>query len=113
MISLDSKIQTTKTRQAKNNLFLSVVCIWTGSPDYVLNPDMEMPEIQLSGLDNASCIGTLKIPALHLELPVLSEWSYPLLRKAPCRYAGSAYKGNLVIAAHNYSSHFGQIKGTG
>ena len=79
-------------------------------PDYILNPDMDMPEISLSSLGGAACIGTLEIPSLDLQLPVISEWSYPALRLAPCRYTGSAYKGDLVIAAHNYQSHFGRLK---
>src|SRR5699024_1372528 len=29
---------------------------------------------------------------------------------APCRYYGSAYKGNLTIAAHDYQTHFGPIR---
>jgi sortase A len=28
---------------------------------------------------------------------------------APCRYSGSAYLSNLVIAGHNYSNHFGRL----
>ena len=76
-------------------------------PDYILNPDMEMPVETIDGLDY---IGTLEIPSLDLELPVLSEWNYPNLRVAPCRYVGSAYQGNLIIAAHNYPSHFGNLK---
>ena len=79
-------------------------------PDYQLNPEMEMPEITLEDLDGAACIGVLEIPKIDLKLPVLSEWSYPLLKKAPCRYSGSAYLDNLVIAAHNYSTHFGKLK---
>lgn len=79
-------------------------------PDYLLDPDMEMPEFTLSSLGDISCIGILEIPALDLQLPVISEWSYPALRLAPCRYTGSAYKGDLVIAAHNYQSHFGRLK---
>lgn len=75
-------------------------------PDYLLNPNMEMPEVEIGGNDY---IGTLSIPALGLSLPVMSQWSYPKLRIAPCRYAGSAYQGNLILSAHNYSSHFGQI----
>ena len=78
-------------------------------PDYQLNPEMEMPEIALD-LDGVACIGVLEIPAIDLKLPVLSEWSYPLLKKAPCRYSGSAYLDNLVIAAHNYRTHFGKLK---
>lgn len=76
-------------------------------PDYVLNPEMEMPEKEINGI---SCIGVLSIPDLGLELPVISQWSYPNLKVAPCRYAGSAYLNNLVIAAHNYQSHFGMLK---
>ena len=69
-----------------------------------------MPEIALEDLDGVACIGVLEIPAIDLKLPVLSEWSYPLLKKAPCRYSGSAYLDNLVIAAHNYRTHFGKLK---
>ena len=72
--------------------------------------DGQIPEIALEDLDGAACIGVLEIPAIDLKLPVLSEWSYPLLKKAPCRYSGSAYLDNLVIAAHNYRTHFGKLK---
>lgn len=76
-------------------------------PDCLLNPDMEMPVETINGLD---CIGILRITALELELPVISEWSYPNLKTAPCRYTGSAYQDDLIIAAHNYNSHFGNLK---
>lgn len=79
----------------------------TSMPDYMLNPDMEMPTQTIDGIDY---IGVLEIPSLNLELPVISQWSYPNLRIAPCRYSGSAYSGGLVIAAHNYDSHFGRLK---
>ena len=79
-------------------------------PDYLLNPDMDMPEYTLKSLGDVACIGILEIPALDLELPVISSWSYSSLRLAPCRYSGSAYKGDLVIAAHNYQSHFGGVR---
>lgn len=76
-------------------------------PDYKLNPKMSMPEQEVEGVEY---IGTLQIPVLSLTLPVISEWSYPNLKLAPCRYEGSAYLDNLVIAAHNYKSHFGNLK---
>lgn len=79
-------------------------------PDYLLNPDIDMPEYTLKSLGDVACIGILEIPALDLELPVISSWSYSSLRLAPCRYSGSAYKGDLVIAAHNYQSHFGGLR---
>ena len=76
-------------------------------PDYVLNPNMDMPVKNLDGLDY---IGVLRVPVLELELPVISQWSYPSLKIAPCRYGGSAYLDDLVLCAHNYSSHFGNLK---
>lgn len=77
------------------------------TPDYLLNPEMEMPVETVDGVDY---IGILEIPALDLTLPVISRWNYDALRLAPCRYEGSAYLDNLVIAAHNYPSHFGSVK---
>lgn len=76
-------------------------------PDYILNPDMEMPIKTVDGVDY---IGVLSIPSLELELPIISEWSYQNLKIAPCRYSGSAYNQSLVICAHNYASHFGNLE---
>ena len=76
-------------------------------PDYVRCPDMEMPVQTLNGLDY---IGVLQIPSLELELPILSRWSYPNLKTAPCRYSGSVYRDDLILCAHNYASHFGGLK---
>lgn len=78
-------------------------------PDYQLNPEMDMPEVQLPGLEEAGCIGILEIPSINLRLPVLSTWSYALLKKAPCRYTGSVYLDNMVIAAHNSKAHFKKL----
>ncbi len=77
------------------------------SPEYTINPDIEMPTKRIDGLDY---IGVLRVPALGLKLPVLSEWSYDNLTVSPCRYTGSAYLGNMVIAAHNYRSHFARLR---
>ena len=61
-------------------------------PDYVLSPNMEMPVETINGID---FIGVLRIPALELELPVISEWNY---------------LNNLILCGHNYASHFGSLK---
>ncbi|MBQ9388115.1 MAG: sortase [Lachnospiraceae bacterium] len=74
---------------------------------YAVNPWAEMP---VEVVDGCACVGALNIPALQLELPVLNEWSYDNLKKAPCRWFGTAYRGNMVIAAHNYKTHFGKIQ---
>ncbi|MDO4732897.1 MAG: sortase [Bacillota bacterium] len=76
-------------------------------PDYQLNPNMEMPLLEIDG---AEYIGTLEIPSLGLELPIRSQWSYEALKSSPCRYSGSAYLDDLIIAAHNYGAHFGGLK---
>lgn len=76
-------------------------------PEYVKNPEMEMPTVEVNGQE---CVGMIEIPALGLKLPVISEWSDAKLKKAPCRYSGSAYLKNMIIAGHNYSTHFSGIK---
>ena len=78
-------------------------------PDYQLNPEMEMPEVSIPGLEEAGCIGIIEIPSINIKLPVLSTWSYSLLKKAPCRYTGSIYLDNMVIAAHNSEAHFKKL----
>lgn len=76
-------------------------------PDYILDPSRDMPAVEVDG--NAY-IGVLELPSLGLELPVMETWSYPNLREAPCRYSGSTYQDDMVIAAHNYKTHFGRLK---
>ena len=76
-------------------------------PAYLLDPGREMPAVEVDG---GRYIGVLELPSLGLELPVMETWSYPNLRAAPCRYTGSAYQDDLIIAAHNYKTHFGRLK---
>lgn len=75
-------------------------------PDAAEKVPAKMPTVQVGGYD---CIGILSVPAFELELPVLTDWSYKKLKKAPCHYYGSYYEKNFVIAAHNYKSHFGKL----
>lgn len=75
-------------------------------PDYLLAPKMEMPTVEV---EENKYIGYITIPAIGIDLPVMGEWSYPNLKIAPCRYAGSAYMDDLVICAHNYAHHFGGL----
>lgn len=69
--------------------------------------DPEMPVVELDGYEY---VGYVEIPALELKLPVMSEWDYNRLKIAPCRQFGSSRTDDLVIAAHNYESHFGHLK---
>lgn len=70
-------------------------------------PTNSMTDVSFNGYD---FIGMLSIPSLGLELPVMSDWSYSKLKLAPCRYYGSVHTNDLVIAAHNYATHFGYLK---
>lgn len=68
--------------------------------------DQEMPVVMLGAY---GYIGYLSIPELELELPVMSEWDYNRLKYAPCRQCGSTRTDDLVIAAHNFKTHFGML----
>ena len=74
-----------------------------------LLPEPTVPQMQTIPVEAGECIGVLSIPVLELELPVLTDWSYEKLKKAPCHYYGSCYEPNFVIAAHNFRSHFGRL----
>lgn len=72
----------------------------SGTPDFYRS---EMKKVKVDGYEY---IGYLSIPAVGIELPVMAQWDYGRLKLAPCRYSGSVNTGDLVIAAHNYSTHF-------
>ena len=76
-------------------------------PDYVLSPEMDMP---VETIKKKDYIGVLKIPALELELPVISQLNDDNLKVAPCRYMGSVYLNNMIICGHNYKTHFLKLK---
>ncbi len=67
----------------------------------------EMPTVELDG---QRYLGVLEIPALELSLPVMADWDYDRLRRAPCRQFGSLAESNLVIAGHNYKNHFARLR---
>ncbi len=76
-------------------------------PDYILNPDMDMPVLNQDGHDY---VGVLEIPSQDLKLSVISTLDYVNLKIAPCLYTGNIYQHNAIIGAHNYNSHFGKLK---
>ena len=71
--------------------------------EIIFNENKEMETTNINGNDY---LGTITIPSLKLELPVLSEYDYELLNIAPCRYYGSIYTNDLIICAHSYKTHF-------
>lgn len=74
---------------------------------YMEYPDMEMSTVLIG---SERYVGILEIPVLGIKLPVMDSWSYANLKKAPCRYEGSVYSKDMIIAGHNYRSHFGTLK---
>ena len=62
-------------------------------------------------IDGYSYVGRLSIPALGLDLPIMANWTgdYEALKLAPCRQFGTPQGHDLVIAGHNYTSHFGGL----
>ena len=86
---------------------LSPLLAMASQPPFVQYPEMEMPTREIDG---QTYIGMVEVPALELSLPVISEWTYPRLKKAPCRYVGSVYSKDMVICGHNYDRHFGRLK---
>lgn len=66
----------------------------------------ELPIVMIQGYEY---IGYLTIPDLEIELPIMADWDYNRLQIAPCRQFGSPLTDDLVIAAHNYPSHFGHL----
>ena len=69
------------------------------------NDELER-ELKVYEIDGVGYIGSLHIPALNRELPVIHEWNYENLKKAICRYHGSPYTNDFIIAGHNYRNSF-------
>lgn len=76
------------------------------SGDYRANPDMQLPVKTIDGKDY---VGTVTIPKIDKTLPVIAQWSAANSKIAPCVYTGTPYKNNMIIAGHNYKTHFGPI----
>ncbi|RKM56400.1 sortase [Butyrivibrio sp. X503] len=78
-------------------------------PGMVLDYDEsgDMPVVDVGG---RSFVGTVEIPSLGLLLPIQSEWGKDNAKVSVCRYKGSVYENNLIIAGHNYVEHFGNLK---
>ncbi|MBQ1898739.1 MAG: sortase [Ruminococcus sp.] len=71
------------------------------------DPERPMPVLTV---EDRSYVGILSIPALELELPVLSYFDESALQITPCLYSGSIYNNDMVIGAHNYDAHFGRLR---
>ena len=76
--------------------------------------DYDAPDAATTGrrrivIDGETYIGVLRIPKLDLSLPINDTLSDEALKMTPCRYSGNIDDKDLVIAAHNYRTHFGRV----
>ena len=69
----------------------------------------EVKEMKTININGDEFIGTIKIPSINLELPVMSEYTYSKLKKAPCRYYGNLFTNDLIICAHAYETFFANL----
>lgn len=74
---------------------------------YSSNPDAGMSSVEIDGI---AYVGILELPAAGIRLPVAADCSKKQLKTSPCRYKGSVYSNDLIIAGHNYRSHLGKLK---
>lgn len=72
-------------------------------------PNVQMSENKIPSVkvQDDYIMGTVEYDST--KLPVFSEYSENNMLSAPCRYSGSQEEGNLIIAGHNYVSHFGTL----
>lgn len=82
----------------------------TALQEFLLQKDEPVPEMATVLIDNHLYIGTLTIPKYNLELPVMQDWDYDKLNISPCRYTGSYFTNDLIIAGHNFPRHFSPLK---
>lgn len=73
------------------------------------NQEEQSKEMKITNINGYDYIGTITIPALNLELPIMSEYDYERLMISPCRYYGSIHTNDLIICAHSYKTHFKYI----
>ena len=76
------------------------------TPGTVDETDGTMPARIVNGIN---ITGVVSVPSVGIEVPVAADWSYKNLKKSACRYSGTAKNGQLIILAHNYEHHFGNL----
>ena len=77
-------------------------------PGMVVDND-ESGDMPVVDVDGRSFIGTVEVPSLGLLLPIQSEWASDNAKVSVCRYKGSVYENDLIVAGHNYVEHFGNL----
>ncbi len=78
---------------------------FTNEVRFVYSPEEDSEEYHID-LGGYLVLGSIEVREAGIELPVLDNWSYDLLKAAPCRYSGAVSTDDLIIMGHNYESHF-------
>lgn len=78
--------------------------------DTAVEEELPAGEVARTTLAGHDLIGMLRVDTLGMELPILGNWSYDLLKISPCRYSGSVEGGDLILLGHNYKKHFTPLK---
>lgn len=106
IIFLSYKLSDIKSGNELEDIIPKIEEIINKASDKENTTSLDMQSVKLKDNDY---IGILSIPKINKVLPVMNNWSYSNLKISPCRYYGSIYTSDLVIAAHNYNSHFGRL----
>ena len=78
--------------------------------EVVFNEDTSIEkEMSVVNIDGYDYMGVITIPSLGIELPIMNDYDESRLRIAPVRYYGSIFTNDLVICAHSYKTHFGNL----
>lgn len=96
--------QNARQEEAAEDLQAELNMLLEGTPEEV---DTTMGTIEVDGF---TYIGEVAIPAIDISLPVMNSVTSEGLKIAPGRYEGNYNENSLIIAAHNYQRHFGNIK---
>jgi sortase A len=78
-----------------------------GETDADLSQDDEMPGLTIDG---HTYIGFVTVPEIGLALPIQRDYDFDLLDISPVRFRGSLKEGDLIIAGHNFKTHFSPLK---
>ncbi len=93
--------------QAQAAHYVQILEEWIPMPqNALLEPRLDNTMATLS-IDGVDFVGMIEMPRYHSVLPVCGSWGSA--GKYPCRFSGSVKGKNLVIMAHNYTSHFGGV----
>lgn len=74
--------------------------------DIIADPETGMP---IRIIDGITYLGIVELPDMDASFPIIATCGEKNLAIAPCRYKGSIYENNMVIAGHNYTSQFGKL----